>query len=44
MKYVNLNVSDICSPSNVRFDNCRSLREIYFVTPFHGNDARRCWS
>jgi hypothetical protein len=34
-----LNVSDLCSPSKVRYDHCHSPRERYFVTPF---PSKRC--
>jgi hypothetical protein len=34
----------ICSPSKVISDRFRSPRERYFVAPFPGNGARRCWS
>jgi hypothetical protein len=39
-----LKVSDIFSPSKVISNHFHSPREIYFVTSFLGNDARRCWS
>jgi hypothetical protein len=39
-----LNVSDLCSPSKVRYDHCHSPRERYIVTLFLGNGSRRCWS
>jgi hypothetical protein len=44
VKYGSLSVSNLCSPSKVIANQCRSLREIYFVIPFLGNGARRCWS
>jgi hypothetical protein len=39
-----LNLFDLYSPSKVRSYCCHSPMEIYFVTPFHDNDTRKCWS
>jgi hypothetical protein len=39
-----LNVYDLCSPSKVISARFLSPMEIYLVTSFPGNDARRSWS
>jgi hypothetical protein len=40
MNDLTLNVYDICSPSKVRSDHCRSPRERYFVTMFPDNGSK----